>query len=160
MIHGSSPWGFPHSEICGSMLISSSPQLIAGCRVLLRLSVPRHSSYALFRLNSFAFRSLLNKHRYLLWASQIIVFGLCKHVYTVTPPPTFRLWRIVVSHKYWSERPFSFKKSFSIYNYLFRFCFFIRFSMIICFTIPSYEGTVGGLKWTRTTDLALIRRAL
>ena len=52
-IHGSSPCGFPHSEICGSKLISSSPQLIAGCRVLLRLLVPRHSPYALFRLNSF-----------------------------------------------------------------------------------------------------------
>ena len=56
---GSSPQGFPHSEIHGSMLISSSPWLIAGCRVLLRLSVPRHSPYALFRLNSSAcFRSL------------------------------------------------------------------------------------------------------
>ena len=43
---------FPHSEIHGSMLISSSPWLIAGCRVLHRLSVPRHSPYALFRLNS------------------------------------------------------------------------------------------------------------
>ena len=50
--HGSSPWGFPHSEICGSTDISSLPQLIAGNRVLLRLSVPRHSPYALFRLNS------------------------------------------------------------------------------------------------------------
>ena len=51
-IRGSSPRGFPHSEICGSMPISGSPQLIAGCRVLHRLSVPRHSPYALFRLNS------------------------------------------------------------------------------------------------------------
>ena len=31
--------------------ISSLPQLIAGNRVLLRLSVPRHSPYALVRLN-------------------------------------------------------------------------------------------------------------
>ena len=55
----SSLQGFPHSEIHGSMLISSSPWLIAGCRVLHRLSVPRHSPYALFRLNSSAcFRSL------------------------------------------------------------------------------------------------------
>ena len=55
-IHSSSLWGFPHSEIRGSMDISSSPRLIAGNRVLLRLSVPRHSPYALFRLNSrFAF---------------------------------------------------------------------------------------------------------
>ena len=42
--------GFPHSEICGSMLICSSPQLIAACRVLHRLSVPRHSPCALHSL--------------------------------------------------------------------------------------------------------------
>ena len=49
--HGSSPCGFPHSEICGSKLICSSPQLIAACHVLLRLLMPRHSPYALVRLN-------------------------------------------------------------------------------------------------------------
>ena len=42
---------FPHSEICGSKLICSSPQLIAACHVLLRLLMPRHSPYALIRLN-------------------------------------------------------------------------------------------------------------
>ena len=49
--HDSSSWGFPHSEICGSKLICSSPQLIAACRVLLRLLMPRHSPCALIRLN-------------------------------------------------------------------------------------------------------------
>ena len=49
--HGSSPWVFPHSDICGSMLICSSPQLFAACHVLLRLLMPRHSPYALLRLN-------------------------------------------------------------------------------------------------------------
>ena len=44
--------GFPHSEICGSMLIYNSPQLIAVSHVLRRLPVPRHSPYALLRLNS------------------------------------------------------------------------------------------------------------
>ena len=63
MIHGSSPCVFPHSEICGSMLICSSPQLIAACHVLLRLLMPRHSPYALIRLNflfSFEISVLLN----------------------------------------------------------------------------------------------------
>ena len=55
MIHGSSPCVFPHSEICGSKLICSSPQLIAACHVLHRLLMPRHSPYALFCLN-FLFR--------------------------------------------------------------------------------------------------------
>ena len=50
-LHGYSPWGFPHSEIHGSKLICSSPWLIAACRVLHRLLMPRHSPCALFRLN-------------------------------------------------------------------------------------------------------------
>ena len=53
-IRDSSPRGFPHSDIRGSKLISSLPRLFAGYHVLLRLSVPRHSPYALFRLNSSA----------------------------------------------------------------------------------------------------------
>ena len=48
----SSSRGFPHSDICGSMLICSSPQLFAACHVLLRLLMPRHSPYALLSLNS------------------------------------------------------------------------------------------------------------
>ena len=43
-IHLTIPFGvFPHSEICGSKLICSSPQLIAACHVLHRLLMPRHS---------------------------------------------------------------------------------------------------------------------
>ncbi len=39
--------GFPHSEICGSQDMCSSPQLIAAYHVFLRLSVPRHPPCAL-----------------------------------------------------------------------------------------------------------------
>ena len=52
--------GFPHSDICGSMDICSSPQLFAACHVLLRLLMPRHSSYALIRLT-------LPKNLQILW---------------------------------------------------------------------------------------------
>ena len=41
------PAGLPHSEICGSQDICSSPQLIAAYHVLLRLREPRHPPYAL-----------------------------------------------------------------------------------------------------------------
>ena len=41
------PAGFPHSDICGSGLICSSPQLFAAYHVFLRLSVPRHPPCAL-----------------------------------------------------------------------------------------------------------------
>ena len=42
--------GFPHSEICGSMDMCSSPQLIAAYHVFLRLLVPRHPPCALISL--------------------------------------------------------------------------------------------------------------
>ena len=41
---------FPHSEICGSMDICSSPQLIAAYHVFHRLLVPRHPPCALYSL--------------------------------------------------------------------------------------------------------------
>ena len=51
-LHGSSPCGFPHSDIHGSQDICSSPWLFAACHVLRRLPMPRHSPCALSRLNS------------------------------------------------------------------------------------------------------------
>lgn len=39
--------GFPHSDICGSKVTCTSPQLFAAYRVLLRLIWPRHPPYAL-----------------------------------------------------------------------------------------------------------------
>ena len=57
---GSSPAVFPHSEICGSTLIYSYPQLIAVSHVLLRLLMPRHSPCALISLTFSALGSLDN----------------------------------------------------------------------------------------------------
>ena len=42
--------GLPHSDVCGSILVCSSPQLFAAYHVLLRLLVPRHSPCALCSL--------------------------------------------------------------------------------------------------------------
>ena len=42
--------GFPHSDICGSVDICSSPQLFAAYHVFLRLLVPRHPPCALISL--------------------------------------------------------------------------------------------------------------
>ena len=50
-VHEVCSCGFPHSDICGSQLICSSPQLFAAYHVLRRLLMPRHSPYALIRLN-------------------------------------------------------------------------------------------------------------
>ena len=68
---GYCPAGFPHSDICGSMLICSSPQLFAACHVLLRLLMPRHSPCALFSLTYF----LVNKKGLAL---VLIEFELCR----------------------------------------------------------------------------------
>ena len=51
-IHAVCACGFPHSEICGSRDICSSPQLIAAYHVFLRLLVPRHPPCALSCLTS------------------------------------------------------------------------------------------------------------
>ena len=45
---------FPHSDICGSMDICSSPQLFAAYHVFHRLLVPRHPPCALFCLTSWS----------------------------------------------------------------------------------------------------------
>ena len=63
--------GFPHSDIDGSMLTSSSPSLIAGSRVLLRLLVPRHSLYA---LNNLKLRKIIFRFIFLLLQSQFLHF--------------------------------------------------------------------------------------
>ena len=42
--------GFPHSEISGSKPVDGSPELVAVCRVLHRLMMPRHPSCARIRL--------------------------------------------------------------------------------------------------------------
>ena len=77
--------GFPHSEICGSSDICSSPQLIAACHVLLRLPVPRHPPYALSYLTKqvpdIALSGLFHFVKKLQWiflvfSVEIVVFTL------------------------------------------------------------------------------------
>ena len=82
---GSSPAGLPHSEIPGSMLICSSPRLIAACHVFRRLLMPRHSPCALISLTSrrFDFRlraSRLTFSRFDLFLVLIVekVLELCR----------------------------------------------------------------------------------
>ena len=51
-IHEGCSWGFPHSDICGSQDMCSSPQLFAAYHVFHRLLVPRHPPCALLRFIS------------------------------------------------------------------------------------------------------------
>ena len=158
-IHDSSPWGFPHSEIPGSMLIYSSPRLIAVSHVLLRLLMPRHSPCALFRLNFPMFS--------LAWVSQIIVFGFFafeKAFFLLRATFFFysRHFRdeIVVLNHFFGKTKSSFLKFVLLTQLSVRFFVFALFGFQWTFSFHKPSGLFGGLKWTRTTDLALIRRAL
>ena len=54
------PFGFPHSDIPGSLITSISPRLFAGSHVLLLLLVPRHPPHALCNFSfCFLFESLM-----------------------------------------------------------------------------------------------------
>ena len=55
--------GFPHSEIPGSKLVRSSPELIAAYYVLHRLSTPRHPPNALLALDLYSFRHTVIRKR-------------------------------------------------------------------------------------------------
>ena len=152
------------------MLIYSSPWLIAVSHVLLRLLMPRHSPYALCNLN------LLFSYFALSFAISFYRFG-CLFFTT--------LWWQNCSFLTF----FLGKTNFYLFLLLSQYLFvcFIRFSMIICIhsnsalpvsdvscfrlrnevvqtsneTRPTKLALSSGRSgWTRTIDLALIRRAL
>ena len=81
---------FPHSDICGSMLICSSPQLFAAYHVLLRLLMPRHSPCALIRLTSsqlasllICFRKFRLFRRLLLFPKNIVIDSIFREPYSL-----------------------------------------------------------------------------
>ena len=167
--------GFPIRKSADITLIYNSPQLIAVNRVLLRLLMPRHSPYALVRLN-FLYISytlvlfelsefLLNIFRsglywlLSLWKSNLLAFCTFTWVALSRVPPfgeivcthscvpfPFRLERLNYLKDYLSSSVRFLLKNFSS----------IRLSKILWtrFASPGRSG------WTRTIDLALIRRAL
>ena len=54
--------GFPHSDICGSLDMCSSPQLFAAYHVFLRLLVPRHPPCALSSLTCLISTSFFGRY--------------------------------------------------------------------------------------------------
>ena len=149
------PAGLLHSDTHGSMPTYGSPWLFAVSRVLRRLLVPRHSPCALSSLTfcefSSCFRPSLSARdsfRFTFLASFLVQFSRCNH------GPKTNL------------------SAFTAYH---------RFALILFVLIPLVGlsqttlclggltplrvdfvclNPFGGLKWTRTTDLTLIRRAL
>ena len=147
------PWrGFPIRTSADCRIFSSSPQLFAACRVLLRLSVPRHSPCALSNLT-------FRQHP----SGSCRFFG---SLFLRRYPDT--------KMKHFSQRlayPYLCLQDFVFFSLL----PFLSFYLLSLSSLCSCQGAVassrvanlkhqvsslGGLKWTRTTDLALIRRTL
>ena len=159
----SSSHGFPHSEIRGSKLICSSPRLIAACHVLHRLLMPRHSPYALVRLNFLYIVPILwfslNCLSFLNISFRILLtLFRCEKTF-------YRLLHFVLSYSTMSVKlyfPFRLER---LNNLLFlsssvRFLLKNLFLLFDCQRSCGILWIPGRSGWTRTIDLALIRRAL
>ena len=173
--------GFPHSEICGSKLMCSSPQLIAACHVLLRLLMPRHSPCALFSLTSSArtaYHSLppvgessLTSSRLLFladplrWAplgevwffSRIMQASVRLHCSLCYPLKVHKLNFVpllLLARNHFASL-FSFQGAVPAFLKTRSKC-----SPYWANTSIHSQKSSGGPKWTRTTDLTIISRAL
>ena len=129
--------GFPHSEICGSKDICSYPQLIAACHVLLRLLMPRHSPCALLSLTSLGSPFELNYMSFFPLKLNLI-YPLRKNSFIILCIVQFSKYSVVTDSTLYCIRS------------------------ICCFVVTLFSmlSHLGGLRWARTTDLTLIRRAL
>ena len=134
-VHEGSSCGFPHSDTCGSMDMCSSPQLFAACRVFLRLLVPRHPPCALLMLNLSSYGSFC-----FLGSSFLFSCFSC-----------FRYFCLSMSL---SSACVSFLIQYSVFKVQLPSAGFLSGPRLL------HGSPLTGLKWTRTTDLTLIRRAL
>ena len=136
--------GLPHSEISGSKTACVSPELIAACRVLLRLPPPRHPPYARTvwtpkswapglhwhsRRTEWGGGGLIYVLTCILLVCWLVVFGSNLHYSHggIQEPPCGRLPKKHAGQK-------------------------ADWKMV--------EKRTGGRTWTRTMDLVLIRDAL
>ena len=135
---------FPHSDISGSLAMCASPKLFAAYHVLHRLPVPRHSPCALSCLTlkcssvtTFLIEVFKNFFFLDFWLFFLVFSFQGANRLIVCP------WRLRDSN----SRPPACKAGAlptELNPHLLLFIFTWK----------------NGLKWTRTTDLALIRRAL
>ena len=151
-VAGSSPAGSPHSGTRGSLDICSSPRLFAACRAFRRLLVPRHPPCALPCLT------------------------ICTMIQCPAPPPSVTVLQVLPDvfvrplldtglpppHPRASFGPAS-RRSFFLLDVRWDICPIVRFSFRQYSVFKVQSGgllAAEGHKWTRTTDLTLIRRAL
>ena len=159
--------GFPHSEISGSTVICTSPKLIAACHVLHRLLMPRHSPCALLRLTLFSccqegLALVLKRLNYA--GSEFFEIVLCypfeKFHKSFLFPSVACSSYLVTLFSFQGAFPASFETRSKHLNFK---CLYptSKFSTMK-FLWPTFffQKKVGGPKWTRTTDLTIISRAL
>ena len=167
--------GFPIRKSVDIMLICSSPRLIAACHVLLRLLMPRHSPYALVRLNFLyivSYTLVLFELSEFLWTFFVQDYWLSfamKRLFLrllhlllscAYAPSTFR-WNCM--HTFVCHSLSFGKTNISLkiicpllFVFYSKILSSIRLSKIFCIRLAN----AGRSGWTRTIDLALIRRAL
>ena len=149
------PAGLLHSDTCGSMCACHSPQLFAAYRVLLRPLMPRHSPCALCSLTIFYWNYVLfsNFEVVLLFS-----FSLNRQTLEIVVTQFFQLdWHLIslllAFNCFVQFSRYQFKNSSFA-------CIFKLQVLQAKLVRPTFRFGHGGHKWTRTTDLTLIRRAL
>ena len=155
--------GLPHSDTHGLTPACGYPWLFAADRVLLRLLIPRHSPCALCSLTiKFEFTFKLCESRVFSLQKKIFVM-LFFCFYTVALQLLCYFFDITIAFLLQSSII-----QFSRFNFIFFGLTHLKYfqddaNQILCNQVASHffeEKMNGGLKWTRTTDLALIRRTL
>ena len=138
-----------------------SPRLFAVNHVLLRLPVPRHSPCALCSL------TFLSSPR--LFQSRLLCDPLKRFFWVISLVENVILLPFSISKILWL-----FKTVVTVSYLSFVFHYFVQFSrcdsseflefrfqyLNCCLNTEIYLQKIGGLKWTRTIDLPLIRRTL
>ena len=78
--------GLPHSDIHGSKVICTSPQLFAAYHVLLRLREPRHPPFALAYFFFLDIINILAENVLIIFSSSLLLlynFFLIRHIYII-----------------------------------------------------------------------------
>ena len=78
--------GLPHSDIHGSMVICTSPQLFAAYHVLRRLREPRHPPFALAYFFFLDIINILAENVLIIFSSSLLLlynFFLIRHIYII-----------------------------------------------------------------------------
>ena len=139
--------GLPHSDISGSKLICSSPELFAACHVLHRLLAPRHSPYTLSSL------TIRNSRTYAdwLWAFD---FGLLAAPRVQSLEPEAFLRKLPCNTACPSSRLASLRrlnvvvgKNYRLQN--------IQLSKISWGPSPQAPGSLAGAQWPRFACLGI-----